>query len=401
MMAGRSAGVRDFNQLGVLFQFGVVGDLSDGQLVQRFLTARDGADQAAFTALVERHGPMVLAVCRQVLRDAHDAQDAFQATFLVLARRAGSVRKADSVASWLHGVALRIAVRAKVEAARRRAHERRSAAMKATWTADDPGPPESWSALHEEIDRLPGRYREPVVLCYLEGLSTDEAVLRIGCPKGTVLSRLSRARERLRERLARRGLAPCSTLLAADRTPIAPPAPPTPLRDATVAGSLAFAGRRATEAALVSASATPAALAKGLLHAMAISKLTILGTAAVFGAFVMGGLRTFGEFGVLGGIRSPAVVAPEDDARAGLIRSVDKLESKLDETDRRNAEIRKELNDLRGRVRTLRPAPERALAQTIAAPLAGEPSRSVGWRTRSSAIPRGASQEREVGSGYT
>ena len=111
-MASGSAGTDVQNQLDALFRFGVVGDLSDAQLVQRFLTARSGAggregdrdDQTAFAALVDRHGPMVFSVCRDVLRNADDAQDAFQATFLVLARRAGSVRKADSVASWLHGV---------------------------------------------------------------------------------------------------------------------------------------------------------------------------------------------------------------------------------------------------------------------------------------------------------
>jgi DNA-directed RNA polymerase specialized sigma24 family protein len=150
-MASRSAGADLLNQVNTLFQFGVVGDLSDGQLVQRFLTARHGADQEAFTALVERHGPMVLGVCREVLGNSHDAQDAFQATFLVLARQAGSVRKADSVSSWLHGVALRVARRARAGAARRRVCERRSAALKAAELRRQGGSREWWPELHEGV----------------------------------------------------------------------------------------------------------------------------------------------------------------------------------------------------------------------------------------------------------
>src|SRR5262249_54294626 len=121
-MASGPAGVNLLTQLHTPFRFGVVGGLPDGPPVQPFLTAPAGGGQGAFTALVERHGPMVLGVCRKVLGNPHDAQDAFQATFLVLARKAGSVRKADSVASWLHGVALRVARRAKAEASRRRVH---------------------------------------------------------------------------------------------------------------------------------------------------------------------------------------------------------------------------------------------------------------------------------------
>src|SRR4051794_41263626 len=124
-MASGPAGADVVHQLNTLAMVGVVGDLSDGQLLQRLATAGDAAAQAIFAVLVERHGPMVLGVCRQVLGDPHDAQDAFQATFLVLARKAGAIRKADSAASWLHGVALRVAARARADAARRRAAQRR------------------------------------------------------------------------------------------------------------------------------------------------------------------------------------------------------------------------------------------------------------------------------------
>src|SRR5262249_34840116 len=124
----------------------------------------------------------------------------------------------------LHGIALRVAVRSKTDSARRMAYERRGAAMKAMRTGAEEGGPESWPELHEEIARLPERYREPVVLCYLEGLSAAAAALRIGCPRGTVLSRLSRARERLRARLTRRGVTLPTALTATVQTPESGPA---------------------------------------------------------------------------------------------------------------------------------------------------------------------------------
>ena len=130
----------------------------------------------------------------------HDAQDAFQAAFLVLASRARSIRRREAVGGWLLGVARRVALRSRTDLARRRAYEGRAAEMKADLKRDRA---ESWQELHEEIGRLPERFREPVVLCYLEGLSTDAAAVRLGCPEGTVLSRLSRARERLQGRLTR------------------------------------------------------------------------------------------------------------------------------------------------------------------------------------------------------
>ena len=290
-MAGRSTGADVLHQLDTLFRVGVVGDLSDGQLLERFLTARDGAERAALTALVGRHGPMVLRVCRQVLGDSHDVQDAFQATFLVLVRKAGSVRKADSVASWLHGVAIRVAVRAKADAARRRAHERRGA-LTAVESLAGVGLAESFPELHEEIVRLPERYREPVVLCYLEGLTTEEAARRLGWPRGTVLSRLSRARERLRGRLTRRGLAPSASLTGAWLSPGASTTSmPTTFLDAAVREALMFAGRRVTE--VTPASIGSISLALGVLHAMTISKLKFLGSAALAVACVLGGFRVY------------------------------------------------------------------------------------------------------------
>ena len=193
-MAARSLGAVLQTKLNILIASGVVGHLTDGQILQQSLSDDHGEAEAAFTALVDRHGPMVLGVCRQVLGDSHDADDAFQAAFLVLFRRAGSVRDADSVASWLHGVALRVARRARSDAVRRKAVERRGAEMRAVRSDRAADRPESWTELHEEIARLPQRFREPLVLCYLEGLTTEAVAQRLGCPKGTVLSRLSRDR---------------------------------------------------------------------------------------------------------------------------------------------------------------------------------------------------------------
>jgi RNA polymerase sigma factor (sigma-70 family) len=256
-----------------LYRVGVVGDLTDGQLLERFLAGRDESAEAGFAALVERHGPMVQRVCRQMLCDAHDAEDAFQATFLILARRAGSVRKRESVASWLYGIAQRVARRSQADAARRREHERRRAAMNAMEPSDktDRHPSEEWTALHEELDRLPDKYREAIVLCYLEGLTTQAAARRLACAQGTIMSRLSRGRDRLRQRLTRRGLAPAVGLLtasmAADGANAAVPA--------ACAQSLAQAvvtlAAGTTAAGVVPA--TVAALTEGVLRMMVLARL--------------------------------------------------------------------------------------------------------------------------------
>jgi RNA polymerase sigma factor (sigma-70 family) len=189
-------------ELRTLYAEGSIGSLTDGQLLERFVAGRD---EAVFAALVERHGPMVLQICRATLGNDCDAEDAFQATFLVLARRAGSIRRRDSVASWLFGVARRIAARARVDAARRRKHERRAAEMAAR-SDDRQERPDLGPVLCEEVANLPEKYREVVVLCYLEGHTYEEAARRLGRPIGTVKVRLSRARGLLLGRLTRRGL---------------------------------------------------------------------------------------------------------------------------------------------------------------------------------------------------
>jgi len=243
-MADKSGDADFLGPLNTLCQVGVVGDLSDGQLLRRFAAAAPGGGaEEAFAALVGRHGPMVFRVCRQVLGDTHDAEDAFQATFLRLARKAGAVRQGDSVAGWLHRVARRVALRAKDDAARRRAREseRRNAPTAGAEPVVEEEASGRWPEVHEEVARLPEAYRAVVVLCYLEGLTTGEAARRLGCPQGTVLSRLSRARERLRGRLARRGLAAPAGLFNLGRG--AADAVPSALAKATVrAATRAAAG---------------------------------------------------------------------------------------------------------------------------------------------------------------
>src|SRR5262249_34985593 len=158
------------------------GDRCDEELLGQFVARRD---EAAFAALLERHGPLVLAVCRQLLGQVDDAEDAFQAVFLILARKAASVRRQESLAAWLHRVAVNLCRTAQVNAARQRSRERRAVLMAATNPAEDEAPGDWQPILHEEVDRLPDKYRLPVVLCYFDGASHEETARRLGWPLGT------------------------------------------------------------------------------------------------------------------------------------------------------------------------------------------------------------------------
>src|SRR5262245_7285128 len=171
--------------IGVLTNAGGGGDRSDADLLRQFVVRRD---EGAFAALLERHGPLVLGICRRVLGNSHDAEDAFQAAFLVLARKAASIRQQESLAAWLHRVALNVCRTARLQSARRITHERQ--VVSAMSHVDEV---RDWQPiLHEEVDRLPEKYRTPVVLCYFEGKTHDEAARHLGWPVGTVKGRLAR-----------------------------------------------------------------------------------------------------------------------------------------------------------------------------------------------------------------
>jgi RNA polymerase sigma factor (sigma-70 family) len=209
-MASRISGTT-IEEIHTLFRWGALGTWTDGQLMAQFVGSQE-ASEAAFRVLIHRHGPMVLGICRRILGEEHAAEDAFQATFLVLVKKARALRDCNLLANWLYGVAVRVARKEKARGARRRVVERRAVEQTARPGSDlDSG--ELLSVIDEEVHRLPERYRLPWVLCHVEGLRHDQAAERLGCPVGTVESRLSRARERLRSRLTRRGLAPTASAL--------------------------------------------------------------------------------------------------------------------------------------------------------------------------------------------
>ena len=202
-----------------------LADASDAQLLERFAARHE---ESAFAALLKRHGPMVLGVSRRVLPTVQDAEDVFQATFLLLAKKATSIRKQGSVASWLHGVAHRLALKMRLQYARRLGREQRAAEGRLMKPDSDGGWPEVQAALDTALDALPERYRAALVLCYLEGKSHAEAAEQLGCPLTTLSTQVARGRKLLRERLTKQGLtlstAGLASLLLASAAPAAAPA---------------------------------------------------------------------------------------------------------------------------------------------------------------------------------
>ncbi|HYT88133.1 MAG TPA: sigma-70 family RNA polymerase sigma factor [Gemmataceae bacterium] len=270
--------------------------LSDQELLGRFVAQRD---EAAFEALVRRHGPMVLGVCRRVLGNAHDADDAFQAVFLVLARKASSVRNQESLGSWLYAIARRVALKAKTCAARRRCRESSIPQPPAVDPLADITLREAQTALDEELARLPEKYRAPLVLCCLEGLARDEAAGRLGWSASILKSRLEEARNLLRARLGRRGLTLPAALTAALFVPAAS-AIGAPLIAATVQAATGLAAGHA-----VTTAPQALALAQGLMQSTAATRLKIFAILTLALGVVVGRALA---------VREPATAGPGDKA---------------------------------------------------------------------------------------
>ncbi len=295
-----------------IFRDGVAAELTDHELLERF-TGRPGGDapaETAFAALVARHGPMVLRVCRATLRDEHDAQDAFQAVFLVLVHKARTLSARDSLGPWLHAVALRVSSHARASEMQRRIHERRYAALGSRSAGDHEClSDDSIATIHEELGRLPEGWRKALVLCDLEGLTHEEAAGRLGWPVGTVKSRQARGRNRLRERLIRRGFAPVSAGVAArlmagqGRAEM-----PESLAASTVKMAVLVAKGSAVAAL---GSAATVSLTRAALKAMVVSRVRI---AAVVGLLLSAVVTTTG-FAIQSGnrVQDP----PAETARAG------------------------------------------------------------------------------------
>jgi RNA polymerase sigma factor (sigma-70 family) len=276
-------------------------EVADGQLLERFIANRD---PAAFETLLRRHGPMVLGVCRRALGNPHDADDAFQATFLVLARKAASVSPREKVGNFLYGVARTTALRAKAANAKRRLRERRLSDLPEPQARPQDGADGLRPLLDEELSRLPAKYRLLLVLCDLEGRARKDVARQLGIPEGTLSSRLTTARGMLAKRLARHGLAvPGGSLAALSGTGTAAGLPAAQM-GATVEAALDVAAGK-TAAGLVSVHA--ALLAKGVLKMMLISRLEVVAAAVLaMGLLAFGGWALTRPLAAAGPVESEA-----------------------------------------------------------------------------------------------
>jgi RNA polymerase sigma factor (sigma-70 family) len=270
--------------LGRLFRGETILGLSEWQLLSLYLERRD---EAAFEALVARHGPMVLGVCRRMLADRTDVEDAFQATFLVLVRRARHLGPRDAIGPWLYGVATRVAMRARSDSGRRRRFQPLTSELVTLIDDRTAAQREIGEVIDQEVNRLPPKYRHPIVLCYLEGQTHEEAARQLKWPIGTVKGRLARARDLLQSRLVRRGLTPAIGTLSFAFSPDVWAAPQRELLERTVKASLKLAFGQ-TSAQIVSTSIT--SLVEGVLTSMFLNTLKWTGAAVLVGGLAFTGM---------------------------------------------------------------------------------------------------------------
>ncbi len=250
--------------------------LSDGQLLDAYIRDRE---EAAFAALVRRHGPMVWGVCRRVLGDERDAEDAFQAAFLVLVRKAASIVPREKVANWLYGVARQTAVKARAMAVRRKVREKQVKTMPEPAAPEQDNGHDLLPLLDRELSRLPDKYRTAIVLCDLEGKKHKEAAQQLGCPEGTLSARLARGRAMLAKRLARHGSAVTGGVLATGLSQSASAGVPASVVSSTIKAASLFAAGQAAATGVIAP--TVATLVEGVLRTMLLSKLKIA-TAVLF-----------------------------------------------------------------------------------------------------------------------
>lgn len=331
---------------------------SDGQLLESFVVRRD---ESAFEALLRRHGPMVLGVCQRILRNIHDAEDAFQATFLVLSRKASSVMPREMVGSWLYGVAYRTALKARAMNAKRRAKERQAGEM----PRSTPSPDEEMLArLDHELNRLADKYRVPIILCELEGKSRKEAARLLDVPEGTLSWRLAQAKKLLAKRLSRYELAIPLGALAVGLSPTL---------------------RAATLKAVLTAGMVPAkvlALTEGVMKAMLLSKLKITACAAA--------LMLVAGVGVSGLTYRATAQSPQTKETLASRSQADELEALRLEIEA----LRKSLQATRERVKTLEDE-----VSTLKVPLGGGGGHRQGRQGITPGMPGGPPGGMRGGSG--
>jgi RNA polymerase sigma factor (sigma-70 family) len=310
-------------------------DRTDGQLLECFVNCRDAA---AVAALVRRHGPMVWGVCRRVLRNHQDAEDAFQATFLVLVRRAAAISPREMVANWLYGVARQTALKARATGAKRQVREKQ---VNQGPEPEAQSEPDLWRDLQplldRELSRLPAKYRLAIVLCDLEGMSRKEAAGQLGIPEGTLSSRLTTARATLARRLARHGLALSGGALAAvlSQNAAAGGLPPSVATSAIKAATLVAAGQAAAGGVI---SAKVAALTDGVLKSMLLKKLaTLTGVLLLVGVLGLG--STVFPYGAWGA---------GQNRRQGTISEGPAPQARSEDASKKEAKENKVLDRLRG-----------------------------------------------------